>query len=81
VSAPSVGVVLNSGGQISDLSGTSFASPIVAGVLACELSKDASYLHSKGRKRYENARNKLISITRAIGLDPKKVGKGVPILT
>ncbi|QOZ51588.1 hypothetical protein XH90_09475 [Bradyrhizobium sp. CCBAU 53338] len=80
VSAPSMGVIVKSGGQISDLSGTSFASPIVAGILACELSKDDSYLHSSGRKRYDLARKKLVSITRSVGLDPIKVGRGVPFL-
>jgi subtilisin len=80
VSAPSMGVVVRSGGQISDLSGTSFACPIVVGVLACELAKDVSYLHSSGRKRYDLARQRLASITRPIGLDPKKVGNGVPVV-
>jgi subtilisin family serine protease len=81
VCAPSVGVVLRSGEQISDLSGTSFASPIVVGVLACDLSKDDSYFFLEGRERYDYARKKLAAITWAVGLDPKKVGKGIPVLT
>lgn len=81
VVAPAVGVTIcYEGTSTFDREGTSFASPIVAGTLACALSADPAYKLLTGRQRSDFAAKKLISMCTDLGLDENRQGKGLPVL-
>lgn len=67
--APSLGIVMRFwNGIISELRGTSYASPIVTGVLACALADDDNYRTLTGRARYTYARGRLQEVSCSLGL-------------
>jgi subtilisin family serine protease len=79
---PGVGILVQRDNSVSfDLSGTSFAAPLVAGALAIALSKDKQYLslpRTSARTKY--ARRAFQAICRPTGLPPSREGFGVPII-
>lgn len=79
--APSLGINLSSAdGRIMEHNGTSYAAPIVAGVLACELSDDQIYHQLSGRDRYLHARQRLSEISVGLDLAPAGSPAGMPLL-
>jgi subtilisin len=81
VCAPSLGIImLQRNGAIVEYRGTSYAAPIVVGVLARRLAADAAYGCLSGRPRYEHARNKLAEMCVEIDINGRKLGRGMPRL-
>jgi hypothetical protein len=82
VAAPSIGVVLKPHPDVvADYRGTSFSSPIAAGVFACNLAKDPIYRGlPRGRSRFNRAWKVLLHATYSLGLNPLQVGDGLPHL-
>jgi subtilisin len=81
VLGPSAGVILKGeGGRISEYYGTSYAAPIVAGVLACALSGDQIYRELSGRPRHAHALRRLGEISVDLGLNPPGSSTGLPLL-
>jgi subtilisin family serine protease len=80
VLAPGVGIfVQRDGGNSFELSGTSFASPMVCGLLAVALAADKQYLglpRSRGRTNY--VRQAFKSMCRPVGISKRYQGSGVP---
>ncbi len=81
VCGPSIGIVLKQrNGIVVEYRGTSYAAPIVTGVLACKLANDDQYRDLRGRKRHTYARQQLMELCCDLGLDRQKVGRGLPQL-
>ena len=80
VCGPGIGIVIPTSKGVADFHGTSYASPIVTGVLACRLMKDKEYHALKGRQRYERAKNVLFAMVRDLGLEISEMGRGMPYL-
>lgn len=81
VVAPAVGITIcYDEKHMFDQEGTSFSSPIVAGVLACALSVDPAYKLVTGTERADFAAKKLFSMCMSLGLDEMRQGKGLPVL-
>ena len=79
VVAPAVGVIIHyQGGITLEKDGTSYASPIVVGTLACMLSKDTSYFTMKATARTDFAAQTLLARCVDLGLETKRQGKGLP---
>ncbi|MGJ4953550.1 S8 family serine peptidase [Bradyrhizobium sp. HKCCYLS20291] len=79
--APSLGINLRSeNGRIREYYGTSYASPIVGSVLACELSRDQIYRDLSGRDRYQHALRRLGQISSPINLAFGGSAAGMPLL-
>jgi subtilisin family serine protease len=82
VAAPGVGILVQREGRISyDFSGTSYASPMVAGVMAIALGRDKAYLDMKRTaKRSQYARETLKRLCVNTGMAKEQQGLGVPQL-
>lgn len=82
VVGPGVGVVFQRDGLPAyDVTGTSFAAPMISGMMAIELAADTHYLAlPRDRSRVEYARQKLTSMCRRTGIHPVREGLGVPKL-
>jgi subtilisin family serine protease len=82
VLGPGVGILIAREGEVSfDLSGTSFASPIVTGLLAVELSRNATYLSlPRDMSRAEYARRCLQGVARRVGISSSFEGSGIVTL-
>jgi subtilisin family serine protease len=80
--APGVGIMLQRGGaNSSEITGTSFAAPMVTGVLAIALSQDKHYLDlPRSIERTEYVRSVLKGMCRSVGMENSYEGNGVPIL-
>lgn len=80
--APGVGILIARDGRPAfDLSGTSFAAPIVTGLLAVDLDLDDTYLSlPRDRERTLHVRRRLLALCKPVGLDADLQGAGVPIL-
>lgn len=80
--APGVGILVQcSEGNLFDLSGTSFASPMVAGVLAVALATDAHYrVLPRAIARTQYVRQAFRSVCRSLGLGRRYEGFGLPNL-
>ncbi len=76
---PGVGIlVARDGLPAYDLSGTSFAAPIVTGLLAIELSRDRDYLDlCRDEARDDYARARLRGLCTRTGMDPVFEGEGI----
>jgi subtilisin family serine protease len=79
VLGPGVGIFIARNGKVSfEVSGTSFASPIVAGLLAVELSRDSTYHRlPRDRTRVNYALRRIRTLARKIGLDRRYEGAGM----
>lgn len=79
---PGVGILVQRNNAVSfDLSGTSFATPMVAGTLAVALAKDKVYLKlPRTSARTKHARQAFKSLCRPTGLPGSREGLGVPII-
>lgn len=77
---PGVGILVRREDQISyDLSGTSFAAPMVAGALAIALAEDDHYLKlPRTSARVKHARQLFEKMCRRTGLPHEREGLGVP---
>lgn len=82
VVAPGVGILVNRGKEaLVTATGTSFAAPMVCGLLARLLSRDGEYKEMpRDSKRSAYARAKLIAQCVPLGLDPEREGSGMPRL-
>lgn len=81
VVAPSMGIILTfSDNFVTDLEGTSYACPIVVGMLALVLSKDDEYRSFTGESKANHARQRLLDMARDVNIDKEKQGAGVPVL-
>jgi len=81
VVAPSIGIPLTTEGNFPiDAKGTSFACPMVAGLLAVELSKRKDYLQSAGMKRFGLAREILFGMCIDLKMEKAVQGFGMPCL-
>lgn len=79
--APGIGIfVSNAAGVSKEWIGTSFASPIVVGVLACALSQDKRYAELSGAAKSDHAVNLLRRLCVDVGLPPAYQGWGLPFL-
>jgi subtilisin family serine protease len=82
VVAPGVGLVIHRGeGPLMDVAGTSFAAPLVTGLLAVLLAKSELYCGlSQDPERVLTAEELLRSACRRTGLQVEREGLGVPVL-
>ncbi|WP_439366198.1 S8 family peptidase [Bradyrhizobium sp. DASA03005] len=82
VAAPGIGILVQRGGEVSyALSGTSYASPMVVGVLAIALGRDREYLGMGGTSaRTQHARETLKRLSQDVGMERERQGIGVPRL-
>lgn len=80
VLGPGVGIVLtHDDGQTMDVSGTSYACPIVSAVLADRLSNDRAYRGLDGRAKWRYAWNALREMCVDPGIEKSRQGRGVPV--
>lgn len=80
--AAGVGLIMNNDGRsYTDVSGTSFATPVAAGVLAAALAADKTYLNLQGHARAMYAMRKLRRICASDVFPPRFSGAGVPIMS
>jgi hypothetical protein len=82
VIAPGVGVLFQRNGKIAfDVSGTSFATPVVSGLLAVALARDKGYLTlPRSAARAQSARKAFFDICYPSGMTRYFEGSGVPNL-
>lgn len=81
VVAPSIGIALPVGeGQVADLTGTSYAAPIVSSVLAISASNDMNIRLKTGEERWHALRSLLNDLCFDIGLPKERQGMGIPFL-
>lgn len=79
---PGVGIlVARNGFPAFDLSGTSFAAPIVTGLLAVELARDSHYLRlPRDRTRTQYVQKRFAKLCRRTGMEPQFEGQGAVTL-
>lgn len=81
VVAPGAGIfVADSDGQFQEFEGTSFACPIVVGILSNALATDKHYRAKTGRRRSQHALGVLRELCVDLQLPTKYQGWGLPIL-
>jgi subtilisin len=81
VVGPGIGVTLcYDDGIIMDYRGTSYAAPVVCGVLACRLASSEDYAALKGAERADFAQSVLEDMCQETGLPELRQGHGLPIL-
>lgn len=81
VVAPGAGIfVADSDGQFQEFEGTSFACPIVVGILSNALATDKLYRAKSGRQRSQHALGVLHELCVDLQLPTKYQGWGLPIL-
>jgi len=79
--APGIGVFVEDDlGILQEFEGTSFAAPIVTGVLACALGGDLEYRDKRGLERAVYAEELLQSLCKPLGLPVERQGWGMPVL-
>jgi subtilisin family serine protease len=79
--APGVGITIARDGRPAfDLIGTSFAAPIVSGLLAVALGGDPSYLGLQGDERRLYADRIVRGLCQSVGLNPDYEGEGLPMV-
>jgi subtilisin family serine protease len=79
---PGVGILVQRENSVSfDLSGTSFAVPLVVGALAIALSQDKQYVTLPNTSaRTKHARDAFVAMCRRTGLPRRMEGLGVPVV-
>lgn len=77
--APGIGILIaRDGVPFMEMAGTSFAAPIVAGLLAVELAGDGAYLDlPPSRARMQYARARLMELCAPTGMRPSLEGRGL----
>jgi subtilisin family serine protease len=82
VIGPGVGILMARGGEpCFELSGTSFAAPIVTGLMAVELGRDVSYLGMpRDSDRVAYVRRRLSGLAQKTGMEERYEGEGAVTL-
>ncbi len=82
VVAPSLGIILEPESNfIYEFRGTSYAAPIITGVLACQLSEDKAYMELQGFERADYASKILRKICIDLKIKNGRTGYGMPKLS